>query len=115
MKDTVILVTRNGLGSTRPADEDFGLLMLEKLFHTLEKEPEKPRAICFYTEGVRAVCQGSPHVLGLQLLQGMGVRILSCQTCLMRYGLMDQVAVGEIGGLTDVVRALDAAQKVITV
>ena len=55
MDDTVILVTRGGLGTTRPEDEGFGVEMLEKLFHTLEKVSRKPKAICFYTEGVRCI------------------------------------------------------------
>lgn len=115
MHDTVILVTRGGLGTTRPEDESFGVEMLEKFFHTLEKVPEKPRAICFYTEGARCVVEGSPLVLGLKLLEGMGVRLVTCLSCLQRYGLEERVAVGGTGGMDEIVGLLTEAGKVVTV
>lgn len=115
MDDTVILVTRMGLGTTRPEDEPFGVEMLDKLFHTIEKQENMPRAICFYTEGVRCVAEGSPLLMGLKLLHGMGVRLVSCGTCLANYGLTDRVAVGEVGGMDAIVGLLEGAGKVITV
>ncbi|MHC4550261.1 MAG: hypothetical protein ACYTEZ_15935 [Planctomycetota bacterium] len=113
MKDTVILVTRMGLGTTE--DAAFGVEMLDKLFHTLEKQEAKPRAICFYTEGVRCVAEGSPLVMGLALLEGMGVMLVSCLTCLERFGLADEVAVGSTGGMDVIVGLLGEAGKVVTV
>ena len=115
MDGTVILVTRRGLGRTRPEDEPFGVEMLDKFFHTLEKLPEKPTAILFYTEGVRCVVEDSPLVLGLKLLEGMGVRLVSCQTCLKYYGLDGKVAAGGTGGMDEIVRLMGEARKVITV
>ena len=115
MDGTVFVVTRHGLGTTGPGDEAFGVTMLEKFLHTLEKRPDKPRAICFYTEGVRCVVKDSPLLLGLQLLEGMGVRIVSCGTCLENYDLADQVAVGEVGGMDDIVLLMASAGRVVTV
>src|SRR3990172_4805718 len=102
MSKTVILVTRQGLGTTAPEDADFGLEMLDKFFHTLERQPEKPHAICFYTDGVNLLADGSSIVLGLTLLEALGVRIVVCQSCLNHYGLQDRLAVGTIGGMPDI-------------
>jgi len=88
--------------------------MLDKFFHTVEKQEGKPRAICFYTDGVRCVVEGSPVLLGLQLLAGMGVKLVACGTCLERYGLRDEVAVGEVGGMDAIVELL-GADRVVTV
>jgi sulfur relay (sulfurtransferase) complex TusBCD TusD component (DsrE family) len=115
MSKTVILVTRQGLGSTAPEDADFGLEMLDKFFHTLERQPEKPHAICFYTDGVNLLAEGSSIVLGLKLLETLGVRIVVCQSCLNHYGLQDRLAVGTIGGIPDIVQLMWEADKVITV
>ena len=115
MQDTVILVTRLGLGWTDGADSEFGVEMLDKLFHTLERQPSKPKAICFYTEGVKAVVKGSPFEVGLKLLAGLGVRLVVCETCVKYYGLDDQLAVGEVGGMPDIVKLMSEAGKVITV
>jgi len=115
MENTVLLVTRYGLGTTRSEDGEFGLAMLDKLFHTVEKREQKPLAICFYTDGVRCVVEGSPALLGLQLLSGMGVRVVSCGTCLDHHGLADKVAVGEVGGMDGIVELIAGAGKVVTV
>ncbi|MHB8972894.1 MAG: DsrE family protein [Pirellulaceae bacterium] len=152
MSKTVILVTRQGLGTTAPEDADFGREMvsirrrcgrdsenglnrgktahcgrmlhafgeclremLDKFFHTLERQPEKPHAICFYTDGVNLLAEGSSLVLGLKLLESLGVRIVVCQSCLNHFGLQDRLAVGTIGGMPDIVQLMWEADKVITV
>ena len=112
---TVILVTRRNLGKVAGEDQAFGAEMLDKFFHVLEAHPTKPQAICFYTEGVKAVCKGSPHIMGLELLQGLGVRIAACQTCLDYYGLSDNVEVGEVVGMPQIVELLMEADRVLNV
>jgi len=115
MNGTVILVTKRSLGRTRPEDEPFGVEMLDKFFHSLEKLPEKPTAILFYTEGVRCVIEDSPFILTLRLLEGMGVRLVSCRTCIQYYGFEGKVAAGGTDGMDEIVRLMGEAQKVITV
>ncbi len=115
MQKTVILVTRQGLGTTRPEDADFGLDMLDKFFHALERQPQKPLAICFYTEGVRLLVPDSPVLLGLQLLARLGVRIVACQSCINHYGLQDQLPLGEVKGMVEITQLMAQADKVITV
>ena len=112
---TVILVTRRNLGHVAREDQAFGTEMLDKFFHVLEAHPIKPQALCFYTEGVKAVCGGSPHIMGLELLQGLGVRIVACQSCLNYYGLSDKIAVGEVVGMPQIVELLMEADNVITI
>ena len=112
---TLILVTRNSLGTVSAGDEPFGTEMLDKFFHTIESRTEKPHAICFYTEGAKVVCEGSPHILSLKLLEGLGVKLVTCQTCLNHYGIADQVAVGGTGGMVEIIELIEQATKVITV
>jgi sulfur relay (sulfurtransferase) complex TusBCD TusD component (DsrE family) len=115
LSKTAFLVTRPGLGATAPEDAAFALEMIDKFFHTLERQAERPYAICFYTEGVRLVTEGSSVALGLGLLEKLGVRILACQTCLQYYGLMDRVVVGTVGGVPDILQVMAEADKVITI
>ncbi len=113
--NVVVLVTRPWLGTVAEADRGFGAGMMEKFLHTLEASPSRPVALCFYTEGVRMVTRNSELVPGLQLLAGMGVRLVVCRTCLEYYGLLDEVAVGEIGGMNDIVALMMSADSVVTV
>lgn len=114
-RKTLLLVTRNGLGSVAEADHAFGREMFDKLIHTYEAAAEKPWAIAFYTDGVKLAVKGSPAVLGLKLLEGLGVCIVLCQSCLLHFGLHDQVAVGTVGGMKDIVALMNEADKVVTV
>jgi intracellular sulfur oxidation DsrE/DsrF family protein len=115
MQDTVILITKPTLGTTSPADAEFGTEMLDKFLHTLEKKGNRPKAICFYTEGVKAVSKGSPLEVGLRLLAGLGVQMIVCESCVKKYGLEGNLAVGEVGGMLEIVRVMSEAAKVITV
>lgn len=114
-RKTVVLITREGLGCVAPEDYVFGLEMMEKFLHTLESQAEKPQAICFYTEGVKLVCQGSEVLPSLQLLAGMGVKLVACQTCLDYYRLSEKVAVGGTGGMKEIQALLLEADSVLTV
>ena len=115
MSKLVLLVTREGLGHVDADNRQFGLEMFDRLLHAWESQPVKPHAICFYTDGVKLVCNGSPALLGLKILQSQGVRLVSCRTCLEHFQLTEMVAVGEIGGMNDIVGLLVEADSVVTV
>jgi sulfur relay (sulfurtransferase) complex TusBCD TusD component (DsrE family) len=109
--DTVLLFTRYGLGH---APEDLQkALVIKYLSLTLDSE-SYPAKILFYTDGVRLACQGSPVLEQLHALKAQGVELVLCQTCLNYFGLVDQVAVGVVGGMGDILEALEKASKVIS-
>jgi len=111
----VILVRQAGLGTVDATDEAFGVDMFDRFIHALEGQEIKPYAICLYTRGVTLACQGSTAVFGLKMLQGMGVQILICKTCLEHYDLIDKVMAGEIRGMAEIAKLLMEADRVITV
>ena len=112
MKDTVILVTRYGMGS---ADEKLQAALIVKYFELLLLGGNLPTAICFYTDGVKLVCEGSPVLEPLQKLEVSNVRLIVCSTCLNFFGLQDQVRTGIVGGMGDILEAQVQAHKVITI
>jgi intracellular sulfur oxidation DsrE/DsrF family protein len=114
-KKVVVLVRQEGLGQVAPQDRRFSLEMLDRFFHTLESQPIRPEAICFYTDGVKVLCEGSHLVPGLQILEGLGVRLVACKSCLEYFHLADKLAVGKVGGMNDIVKLLLEADHVITV
>jgi len=71
-------------------------------------------AIVLFNSGVKLVTRGSPVLAELIHLHEAGVDIRPCGTCLEFYGLKDQLAVSTISGMDDIIRELDAAEKVIT-
>ena len=111
MQNTVILITNNGIGK---ADEKLQQLLAGKYFELLAQNGSLPAAICFYTEGVRLVCEGSPVIAQLRELEIQGVRLIVCSTCLNYFGLTEKLHVGIVGGMGDIIEAQIKAEKVIT-
>lgn len=110
--NTVILVTRNGMGD---ADPELQQILAAKYFQILLDDGKLPAAICFYGDGVKLACTGSPALDVLRALEAAGVRLIVCTTCLNFYGLAEQRAVGLAGGMGDIVEAQWRADKVITI
>ncbi len=109
--DTVLLFTGNGMGH---ADAVLGHKLAGKYLDLLGQNGELPAAICFYTEGVKLVVDGSPVLEQLRALEARGVRLIICSTCLEYYHLTDQVRVGIVGGMPDILEAQIKAGKVIS-
>jgi hypothetical protein len=109
--ETVLLITRNGMGDAEPALQQKLITTYLKL---LDENNILPAAICFYTNGVRLAVEGSPVIDSLKSLEARGVNLILCSTCLNYYNLTDQVQVGIVGGMPDIIEAQRRAGKVIS-
>jgi hypothetical protein len=108
---TVIVIASNGMGRADPALQQ---ILIAKYLSLLDCQEPPPAALCFYTEGVRLVTEGSPVLALLGQLEAHGVRLIVCQTCLDYLGIKDQVRVGRIAGMAEILDAQMGADKVIT-
>ncbi len=109
---TIMLITRQGMGS---GDLELQLRLIGTYLRLLHENDWLPAAICFYTEGVKLVVDGSPVLDRLQMLEDAGVRLVTCSTCLEYYGLVGQVQVGIVGGMNDILEYQWRADKVISI
>jgi hypothetical protein len=94
--------------------EELQLTLIDKYLQLLLQNDVLPSAICFYTEGVKLVVEGSPVLEHLRELETAAVRLIVCSTCVNYFGLADKVKVGIVGGMTDILEAQTRAEKVIT-
>jgi len=108
--ETVILITRNGMGD---AESELQLKLITSYLNLLDQNNILPAAICFYTNGVRLAVAGSPVLEVLKSLEKKGVHLILCSTCLNYFNLTDQIQVGIVGGMTDILEAQRRAAKVI--
>src|ERR1044072_2316500 len=108
MNGTVLLITENGMGK---ADQNLQLPLIHKYFDLLLQSQDLPSAICFYTNGVQLVCEGSPALEQLFALESKNVRLIICSTCLNYFDLNEKVKVGIVGGMGDILEAQIKADK----
>jgi intracellular sulfur oxidation DsrE/DsrF family protein len=111
LANAVILITREGMGS---ADAALQHKLLDIYLGLLLENGSLPAAICFYTDGVKLVVEGSPLLERLSQIEQRGVRLIICSTCLNYFGLTEKVRVGIVGGMPDILEAQTRDSKVIT-
>lgn len=109
-KNTLLQVTKNGLGS---GDEALGLQLITNYFRLLSEETEPPQFIVFYNGGVKLICKGSPVIEFAKTLEEKGVRMIACKTCLNHFDLMANLDVGIAGSMMDIIELQKMASKVI--
>ena len=109
--NTVLLFTRNGLGD---APENLQQTLVVKILSLAAQAEKKPTQILFYTEGVKLVCEGSPVLQWLRIMEEAGVELIVCSTCLEYFGLVEKVRVGKVGGMPGILAALQEADKVVS-
>lgn len=110
-KNTVLIFTANGMGK---ASQELQHLLANKFLGLLLESNVLPAKILFYADGVKLACKGSPVLENLQKIGERGVELILCATCLDYFGLTDQVAVGIVGGMPDIIEAMQKATKVIS-
>ncbi len=108
--NTAIIVTREGMGSGPP---ELQMRLLSNYLKLLLENNLNPGVICFYTDGVKVLADGSPVLELFEALERRGVRLIVCKTCLDYLGLTEKLHAGVIGGMGDIQAAHATASKVI--
>jgi intracellular sulfur oxidation DsrE/DsrF family protein len=109
---TVLLFTHFGVGDG-PADLQQKLAV--KFLTLLGDTDPLPSQICFYKEGVKLVCLGSPALDPLRALEKKGVELIVCSTCLDYFGLTERREIGIVGGMPDILEAISRAGKLASI
>ena len=111
MQTDVILIGSTGLGA---GDSQLGGLILANFLRLLGEHDDRPEYLILWNDGVRIALEGSLWIAHLKKLDELGVKIISCRTCIEFFGIEDQTAVGEIGTMLQIQEILFTNQ-VLTV
>lgn len=71
--------------------------------------------IVLYNSAVKLLANGSPHLPALAALDRSGVDLIACGTCVEFFELHDEIRVGEVGSMDSILKAINEADKVITI
>ena len=106
-----IVINRNGMGE---APHELSHLLIKNYLGLLLSEEHIPSYICMYADGVKFACEGSHVIEELSLLEKAGSKIIICKTCLVFNNLLDNISVGSVGTMLDIIDVQHNSTKVIT-
>lgn len=81
----------------------------------MKEASQKPSKLLFVNRGVFLTTEGSKVIDVLKELEGMGVEIYSCGTCLEYFGIKDKLKVGKVTNMYDTVENLLNADSVVRI
>ncbi len=107
----VVVIAKDHLGE---GDEDLGKSLLKMFLYTLAQGDRVPSALLFLNGGVRLPAGEEEQTLqSITELKERGCEVLVCGTCLNYYGLTEQLKVGTVSNMYDLVEKMQSAAKVI--
>lgn len=109
LKGQIVVISSNSLGS----DKELGKILMKSFIFALTKQDAFPETIIFYNEGVKITTHVGDTVNDLLFLESEGVEIVNCGTCLDFFKLKDDLKVGSITNMYDIVERMEKADKII--
>ena len=105
-----ILVASNLLGN---GDDRLGETLMKIYINTLAESEILPENLMFINGGVKLTCTGSDVLDSLNSMQEKGVNIISCGACLDFYNLKEELKVGEIGNMYQIIDLMNKSGNTI--
>lgn len=93
--------------------DDLGAILMSAFINTLPEIALKPNWLIFLNTSIHLTLKDSSVLESLQKLEKKGVEILVCGTCLNYFGKKDELAVGKISNMYDILDCMSRAGKVI--
>lgn len=94
-------------------DDVLGEKLMKSFMYAVRQLDTLPKSMLFYNGGAFLTTDDSACLEDIKALEEEGVEIITCGTCADFYGIKDQIHVGIIGNMYDIVTKLDAASHVV--
>ncbi|MBE6041460.1 MAG: sulfurtransferase-like selenium metabolism protein YedF [Clostridiales bacterium] len=106
-----VFFNTNAIGTN---DSELGGNLAKMAIFTLSESDKIPAYVLFMNEGVKLVTGTEPQIVeNLNTLIEKGSQVLVCGTCLNFYGLKDELKVGTVSNMYDILGAMQEVSKVI--
>lgn len=108
----VVMFAKDRLGE---GSEELGNVLVAGLLNTIKERDVLPEKIIFMNSGVNLVLNDSPALPLLKELSDKNVDLVSCGTCLDYFGKMDELALGRVSNMYDILESMLSVGKVINI
>lgn len=96
-------------------DPQLGYNLMKMAIYTLSESEDVPASVLFMNSGVKLVAGDEQQIINsVNKLIEKGTKVLVCGTCLDFYGLKEQLKVGEVSNMYDILGRMQEAAKTIT-
>lgn len=94
--------------------DELGFNLAKMAIYTLSQDSDLPKSILFMNGGVKLPASDADQIIdSLKEMEAKGVKILVCGTCLDFFGIKEQLKVGEVSNMYNILGEMKAASKVI--
>jgi selenium metabolism protein YedF len=111
-KKIMVMVGTDCMGH---GDDVLGSLLLFNFLKTLKEMGPELWRLVLVNNGVKLAIEGAEALPVLKELEGEGVKIMVCGTCLNHFHLLEKKKAGETTNMLDIVTAMQLADSVINV
>lgn len=109
--DYVVFVGKEYIGE---GNEELGKNLMRMFFYTLTESKELPTHILLMNGGVKLATLDDQTVEHLKVLVDKGVDVLVCGACLNFYDIAEELKVGSVSNMYDIVTRMQLAKKVLS-
>ena len=106
----VVLMAKDRIGE---GSEELGEALAGAMINTLKSLDPLPDKILFMNSGINLVVSGSLVLENLKELEDKGVDLVVCGTCLDYFGKMDELKVGRVSNMLDILESMKSAGKIL--
>lgn len=107
----IYVIPSNTMGM---GDDELGWGLLQTYIQTIKEVSPRPTKIFFYNSGVLLTSRESGILRYIKELEGQGVEIFSCGTCIDFFNKNDKVLVGKLTNMYDIMDSMVRADKVVS-
>jgi selenium metabolism protein YedF len=108
----IVMLAKDRIGE---GSDELGHALVGSLLNTIKSRDSQPEKIMFMNSGINLVTNGSIFLPQLKELEEKGVDIITCGTCLDYFGKMDELAVGRVSNMLEILESMLDAGKVINI
>ena len=96
-------------------DPELGYNLMKMALFTLNQAEVAPMNLLFMNSGVKLLCGNEAQIIdSVKEMMEKGTDVLVCGTCLNFYGCADDLKVGEVSNMYDILERMHESAKVIT-
>nr|WP_300093857.1 sulfurtransferase-like selenium metabolism protein YedF [Sedimentibacter sp.] len=95
--------------------DDLGRILMKSFIYTVSEKEPYPDFMVFLNSGVRLTAKGSDSLDDLKKLEEGGVKIVSCGTCLNFFEITNDLEVGSVSNMYDIVDLISESDNTVMI